>query len=124
MVLSLFGGDGYKDISAKEAFELYKKGVLFIDIRSQGEYEKHHPVGSKLVVSFFDQKASKKNPLFFDQFYMALGEDEEREVVIICRTGTRTKWAAKELVKLGYTNIYNVTHGYVEWMKAGLPRER
>lgn len=116
--------EGFKEISAKEGYKLASDGVLFIDIRSKAEYEKHHPAGAILVVSFFDQKASKPNPLFFDQFYMAMEQDEEREVVIICRTGTRTKWAANELSKRGYTNIYNVTHGYAEWMKDGLPREK
>jgi rhodanese-related sulfurtransferase len=32
--------------------------------------------------------------------------------------------AAQDLVRLGYTNVYNLVGGFNAWVEAGLPLER
>ena len=48
-----------------------------------------------------------------------LPADKNDKIVLYCRSGRMSAIAAEELVKLGYTNIWNLKCGMLEWEKAG-----
>ncbi|PKN84953.1 MAG: hypothetical protein CVU46_12630 [Chloroflexi bacterium HGW-Chloroflexi-8] len=50
--------------------------------------------------------------------------DKSGKIVLYCRSDRMSNIAAQELVKLGYTNIWNLDGGMVAWEQAGLPIER
>jgi phage shock protein E len=50
--------------------------------------------------------------------------DKNAKIVLYCRSGSMSTMAAKELVKLGYTNIFNLDGGMAAWEKAGQPIEK
>ncbi len=45
---------------------------------------------------------------------------QDRPVVLVCRSGNRTKMAAQILTKAGYKNVYDLG-GLMQWKAAGLP---
>ena len=49
-----------------------------------------------------------------------LPQDKGAKVVLYCLTGRMSTEAAGALVSLGYTNIWELGGGMVEWQKAGL----
>jgi rhodanese-related sulfurtransferase len=53
-----------------------------------------------------------------------LSGDKNAKIVLYCRSGSMSKIAAKELVKLGYTNIWNLDGGMAAWEQAGQPIEK
>lgn len=52
------------------------------------------------------------NPQFVEQVKAAARPDLETPILIICRSGVRSISAAKALTNVGYTDCYNVLHGF------------
>lgn len=88
---------GYTHISQEEAKEMMDtQDVLILDVREQEEYDSGHIPDALLlpVGTITEESAAEVIP------------DKETTVLIYCRSGNRSKTAAKTLTELGYTNIY------------------
>jgi rhodanese-related sulfurtransferase len=48
---------------------------------------------------------------------------EEARIAVYCRSGTMSAEAARTLVRLGYTNVWDLGGGMLAWEKAGFPLE-
>jgi rhodanese-related sulfurtransferase len=102
----------YKDISVTELQTLMKnKGFTLINV--------HIPFEGNLP------KTDLSIP--YDTIGQNLGmfpAEKNSKIVLYCRSGRMSTIAAKELVKLGYTNIWNLDGGMVAWEQAGQLIER
>jgi rhodanese-related sulfurtransferase len=101
-----------KHLEPKEAHEFPKDNpdAVFIDCRSEIEYLfVGHPVGA-LSVPWNDGPDWDVNPHFVAHVKIAASID--RPIVLISRSGNRTLDAGVALEKAGFTQIYNVLHGF------------
>lgn len=48
-------------------------------------------------------------------------KNKDATIVVYCRLGGRSLFAAQTLMRLGYTDVYNLGGGLKAWAKAGLP---
>ncbi len=54
-----------------------------------------------------------------EQNLAKLPADKNAQIVLYCRSGRMSAIAAEALVKLGYTNLWNLDGGMVAWEQAG-----
>lgn len=98
------------EISVAQAYQKYQQGIFFVDVRTQEEWDEMHAANSILV------------PL--DELPNRLSEvPKDREVVVICRSGRRSKEALGILQNAGYSNVSSMAGGLNEWKAAGYPLE-
>ena len=84
--------------------------AVLIDCRSEFEFLfVGHPVGA-ILVAWYDGIDWALNPHFVGQVRMAASHD--RPVILICRSGNRSREAGTTLEEAGFTQVYNVLHGF------------
>ena len=112
MLLTACGQDKEKDqgavyvnITAEEAKEIIdsEEGYIILDVRTQEEYDQGHIPGA-IVISHEEITEKAEDVL----------TDKEQLILVYCRSGRRSKIAANDLVKLGYTNIREFG-GIIDW---------
>ena len=99
------GSATYEQISRAEAKALMdsESGYILIDARTQEEYDEGHIPGAILIPEYeIADRAEKELP------------DKDQLILVYCRSGRRSKIAAEELVKLGYTNVKEFG-GIIDW---------
>ena len=94
----------YRQITMTEAEELFQLDgtYLIVDVRTVQEYEEGHIPGAICIPN---ESISDEVPEL---------PDKNQLIYIYCRSGNRSKQAAKKLVDLGYTNIVEFG-GIIDW---------
>ncbi|MBX7202537.1 MAG: thioredoxin [Bacteroidia bacterium] len=109
------GGTQQKqDISAVEFEQLMKSksDAQLIDVRTQKEFRERHLKGATLM---------DINEPAFNESITTL--DKSKPVFVYCLGGGRSASAASRLKDAGFTEVYNLKGGILEWTAAGLPVE-
>lgn len=98
-------GPVYVNITAQQAKEIMDKEENFVilDTRTQEEYDEGHIPGAILIP--YDEIAEKAESIL---------TDKNQLILVYCRSGRRSKLAAEDLVKLGYTSIKEFG-GIIDW---------
>lgn len=108
------------DIDNAELARLLKDGVPVIDIRLQSEWEETGIVGGSALLTFFDERGRHNAPAWLEKVAPIAKPNEP--VIVICRTGNRTKAVSQFLSQqAGYATVYNVKAGIKGWIASGAP---
>lgn len=59
-----------------------------------------------------------------DQELSQLPADKAAKIVLYCRSGHMSQIAAEDLVLRGFTNVWNLKGGMIEWEKSGYKIEK
>ena len=96
---------GYKQISQAQAKEIMDTSSDFIllDVRTEKEFTAGHIKGAILIPDYeIRLRAEKELP------------DKAKTILVYCRSGRRSKLAARDLAELGYTDVLEFG-GIIDW---------
>lgn len=100
-----------KNVDAKNFSELIKNSDgIILDVRTPQEYSRGH-INNATLISTNDPKFVEKVSLL----------QKDKPVYVYCLTGSRSHTVANYLVKNGYTRVYNLSRGIMEWQRNGYP---
>jgi rhodanese-related sulfurtransferase len=94
-----------KTLSPQQARQLMMRSAdyLLFDVRSRAEYQQMHLPGAihaaaaGIAAAVMHQRAERSTP-----------------ILIYCRVGLRSRAAAEELTRMGYTQVYDIG-GIADW---------
>lgn len=90
------------------------EGAILLDVRTPEEYETLH-LENALLLPVQELSAETLADI-------GLGEDaKDKEIILYCRSGARSKTAYDIMTSLGYTNITSVAGGMVHWEEDKYP---
>jgi rhodanese-related sulfurtransferase len=109
-------------VTPEEAHELHAAGTAtIVDVRTRSEYDQvGHVEGTELIEWRLDG-AHQPDPRFLYRLEQRYRRDEA--LLLICRSGVRSHYAAELAASAGFTRVYNVLDGFEKgWLPAGLPK--
>lgn len=123
-----------KDISVEEAEQLLTEGYVYVDVRSEPEFEAGHVPGALNVPwSHRSPQGPVPNPDFLSVVEQAFGKNEK--LIVACQAGGRALRAATRMQEAGFTDLAVMSAGYAGgrdafgrprpgWIQKGLPVEQ
>lgn len=103
----MFGGGGQPRVSATEAHELMDSGAILLDVREPHEWKAGHaPKARHIPMRDVPRRAKELR--------------KDRQVLVICRTGSRSRSVVRQLAADGF-DVHDVAGGMNSWARSGLP---
>ena len=96
------------EISVDQAHDLYNQGVFILDVRTQEEWDEYHIPNATLIP--LDELPDRLDEVPTDQ-----------EVVVVCRSGNRSKQGRDILEQAGYEQVTSMSGGLNSWQAQGYP---
>lgn len=94
--------------------EISQNDAIIIDVRTWDEYASEHIINALNI----DWKSDD-----FEQQIAELGMKKEQSIAVYCLHAIRSKAAAECLMKMGYTNVFQLEGGIEPWTALELQKE-
>ena len=99
------------DLNVSEfSSKVTEAGIITLDVRTPGEFNEGHIEGAQLI----DFQSGN-----FENEIATL--DKSKTYAVYCRSGNRSGQAVKVMSDAGFSNLYNLNGGVIDWANAGLP---
>ena len=97
----------FRAVGPAEAQQAIERGAVLVDVREPDEWKNGHAPKARHIP--LGQLSSRADEL-----------PRNREVLVVCRSGSRSARAAK-MLSLQRGDVANVKGGMSAWVRAGLP---
>ena len=96
------------EVVGTEVFEMIEKSAQLIDVRTPEEYSEGYIKHAKNINFYDDNFMEKMSAL-----------NKESPVYVYCKLGGRSGKAAKKLKEAGFTKVYDLDGGILQWKEKG-----
>jgi len=111
-------------VTPQEAHELAAAGAAtIVDVRTRTEYDQVGHVEGTPLIEWRRDGEQQPDPKFAER--LAASYPRDAALLLLCRSGVRSHYAAEVAAAAGFTRVYNVLDGFEKgWLPAGLPAVR
>ena len=106
------------DINNDQIKELMKTNTPIIDIRTSPEWHQTGVISNSLLLTFFDENGKYNFQSWYNKLINITKKDQP--IILICRSGRRTKIVAEMINKKFNYEVYNAKYGIKSWIKSNL----
>ena len=103
-------GHHVHNISPDSFQKILEKDVVLLDVRTPNEISEGF-IKDASALNYYDPDFARKLSLV----------QKDKPVLVYCKSGGRSSAAAKLLVDLGHNDVYNLSGGFMSWMKHDYP---
>ena len=106
------------DVNNEEMIKLSNVNIPIVDVRRSSEWDQTGVIPNSILLTFFDEEANYN----FDEWYekLQLEINVTDPIILICRSGYRSKIVANMMDKEFNTTIYNAQSGMNSWISEKL----
>jgi len=106
------------DVDDQEMIKLSNLNIPIVDVRRSSEWDQTGVIPNSILLTFFDEEGNYN----FDEWYekLQLEINVSNPIILICRSGKRSKIIAKMMDKEFDIIIYNAQSGINSWINKKL----
>jgi rhodanese-related sulfurtransferase len=106
------------DVDDQEMIKLSNDNIPIVDVRRSSEWDQTGVIPNSILLTFFDEEGNYN----FDEWYekLQLEINVSNPIILICRSGKRSKIIAKMMDKEFDIIIYNAQSGINSWINKKL----
>ena len=102
------------DVNNEEMIKLSNTNIPIVDVRRSAEWVQTGVIPNSILLTFFDEEGNYN----FDEWYekLQLEINISNPIILICRSGKRSKVVANMIDEKFNTIIYNAQSGINSWI--------
>ena len=102
------------DVNNEQIIELSNANVPIVDVRRSSEWEQTGVIPNSILLTFFDEKGDYNYHQWYEKLRLEI--DESKPIILICRSGKRSKIIAQMMNDNFDHVIYNAKRGIISWV--------
>ena len=102
------------DVNNEQIVELSKTNIQIVDVRSSSEWDQTGVIPTSILLTFFDKEGNYDLDKWYEKLLLEIEEGEP--IILICRSGNRSRIIAEMMDKEFDNIIYNAKRGITSWI--------
>ncbi|MDB2349685.1 rhodanese-like domain-containing protein, partial [Alphaproteobacteria bacterium] len=102
------------DVNNEQIVELSKTNIPIVDVRSSSEWDQTGVIPTSILLTFFDKEGNYDLDEWYEKLRLEI--DEDVPIILICRSGNRSRIIADMMDKEFDNVIYNAKRGITSWI--------
>lgn len=102
------------DVNNEQITELSNSNIPIVDVRRSSEWEQTGVIPNSILLTFFDEEGDYNYHQWYEKLRLEI--DESKPVILICRSGKRSKIIAQMMNENFDHVIYNAKRGIISWI--------
>ena len=102
------------DINNNQLLELSNTNIPIVDVRSKTEWDQTGVIPNSILLTFFDKEGNYDLNEWYEKLLLEI--DEGEPIILMCRSGNRSRIIADMMDKEFDSVIYNAKRGIMSWI--------
>ena len=102
------------DVNNEQIKELSNSNIPIVDVRRSSEWEQTGVIPNSILLTFFNEEGDYNYHQWYEKLRLEI--DESKPVILICRSGKRSKIIAQMMNENFDHVIYNAKKGIITWI--------
>ena len=102
------------DVNNEEMIKLSNTNIPIVDVRRSSEWDQTGVIPNSILLTFFDEEGNYNFDEWFEKLQLEISVTDP--IILICRSGKRSKVVANMIDDKFNTIIYNAQSGINSWI--------